>query len=45
MIMSIKQAHAKWLLDGMDDIFTFTEYVKYLESTHISIIKQDEDDE
>jgi hypothetical protein len=38
--ISEKEAITKWLEDGFDDVFEFEDYVKFLERTHIFVIRE-----
>ena len=41
-VISEKEARAKWLEDGMEDVFDFDDYVQFLQKTHIMVIRSGE---
>jgi len=38
-VISEKEARAKWLEDGMEDVFDFDDYVQFLHRTGIMVIR------
>ena len=39
--MSYKQAREKYFEEGMDELFTFEEYIEYLSTCHVQVTRNE----